>query len=93
MLHVSPESAVGGPLALVNTGDLIELDVPERRLDLLVDDAELARRRAEWDSSPREPHHAYSRGYGRMYAQHVMQAQDGCDFDFLRGRTPVETHV
>ena len=55
VLHVSPESAVGGPLALVNTGDLIELDVPNRRLDLLVDDAELARRRADWDSTPREP--------------------------------------
>ena len=93
VLHVSPESAVGGPLALVETDDLIEIDVPGRRLDLLVDDADLNRRRAEWDSSPREPHHAYSRGYGRMYAQHVMQAQDGCDFDFLRGRTPVETHV
>ena len=93
VLHVSPESAVGGPLALVQSGDRIELNVPERRLDLLVDDAELARRRAEWDSTPRESHHAYSRGYGRMYAQHVMQAQDGCDFDFLRGRTPVETHV
>ena len=93
VLHVSPESAVGGPLALVKSGDLIELDVPERRLDLLIDDAELERRRSKWDSTPREPHHAYSRGYGRMYAQHVMQAQDGCDFDFLRGRTPVETHV
>ena len=93
VLHVSPESAVGGPLALVQTGDLIELDVPERRLDLLVDESELAQRRAEWEALPRKPHHAFSRGYGRMYEQHVMQAQDGCDFDFLRGRTPVKTHV
>ena len=93
ILHVSPESAVGGPLALVQTGDLIEIDLPERRLDLLVDDSELAQRRAEWEALPREPHPAFSRGYGRMYEQHVMQAQDGCDFDFLRGQTPVETHV
>ena len=93
ILHVSPESAVGGPLALVQTGDLIEIDLPERRLDLLVDESELAQRRAEWEALPREPHPAFSRGYGRMYEQHVMQAQDGCDFDFLRGQTPVETHV
>ncbi|MEX0762485.1 MAG: IlvD/Edd family dehydratase [Dehalococcoidia bacterium] len=91
VLHVSPESAVGGPLALVENGDMINLDVEGRRLDLEVDEAELERRRKVLDS--REKAKRLERGYGRMYADHVMQAQDGCDFDFLRGNTPVETHV
>jgi len=84
VLHVSPESAVGGPLALVRDGDTIELDVEARALNLLVDDAELARRRAAW-SAPAQP---YARGYTRLYQQHVTQAHEGCDFDFLAGTAP-----
>jgi L-arabonate dehydrase len=80
VLHVSPESAVGGPLALVENGDRIELDVPGRRLELLVPDGELARRRAAW--RPPAPH--YGRGYGKLYLDHILQAHEGCDFDFLR---------
>ena len=85
VLHVAPESAVGGPLALVRDGDEIELDVPKRTLTLRVDDEELARRRAAWTPPP--PH--FARGYGRLFLDHVLQANEGCDFDFLRGRTPV----
>jgi dihydroxy-acid dehydratase len=79
VLHVAPEAAVGGPLALVQDGDEIELDTPARTLTLHVDDAELARRRAEW--RPDHPHAA--RGYTWLYQQHVLQADRGCDFDFL----------
>jgi dihydroxy-acid dehydratase len=79
VLHVTPESFVGGALALVRDGDLIELDVPGRRLQLLVDDAELERRRAAW--KPPKPH--FTRGFGTLYLQHVTQADQGCDFDFL----------
>ena len=85
VLHVAPESFAGGPLALVRDGDIIELDVPGRRLTLRVADDELARRRAEW--TPREI--PYPRGFGRMYAQHVTQADRGCDFDFLEGTAPI----
>ena len=85
VLHVAPESFTGGPLALVRDGDIIELNVPERRLTLQVGDDELARRRAEW--TPREA--PYPRGFGRMYAQHVTQADRGCDFDFLEGTAPI----
>jgi dihydroxy-acid dehydratase len=85
VLHVAPESAVGGPLALVRDGDEIELDVPSRSLTLRVPDDELARRRGAW--RPRAPH--FTRGYGRMFLDHVLQANEGCDFDFLRGGTPV----
>jgi dihydroxy-acid dehydratase len=85
VLHVAPESAVGGPLALVADGDEIELDVPGRRLTLRVGEDELRRRRAAW--RPRPPH--FTRGYGRLFLDHVLQANEGCDFDFLRGRTPV----
>ena len=85
ILHVAPESAVGGPLALVRNGDLIELDVPHRRLTLQVADEELARRRAAW--TPRaEP---ATGGYLRMFLDHVLQANEGVDFDFLRGMRPV----
>ncbi len=85
ILHVAPESAVGGPLALVRDGDEIELNVPKRALTLRVDDGELARRRAAW--RPPAPH--YASGYGRLFLDHVLQANEGCDFDFLRGRRPV----
>ena len=79
VLHVSPESFVGGPLALVRDGDTIELDVRERRLHLQVSDDELANRRAQWRP---EPSH-YDRGFGALYAAHVTQADRGCDFDLL----------
>jgi dihydroxy-acid dehydratase len=79
VLHVTPESFVGGPLAFVRDGDRIELDVPGRRLALLVDDAELARRRAAWEAPT--PH--FTRGFGALYLDHVTQADEGCDFDFL----------
>ncbi|MEK6710692.1 MAG: IlvD/Edd family dehydratase [Nitrospinota bacterium] len=80
VLHVSPEAAAGGPLALVREGDPIRLDVPNRRLDLLVPEEELARRRAAW--RPRPP--AYDRGYGRLFLENVLQAPQGCDFGFLQ---------
>jgi dihydroxy-acid dehydratase len=79
VLHVAPESRVGGPLALVRDGDLITLDVPERRLHLHVSDDELERRRAAWTPPP--PH--YRRGFGWLHAQHITQADEGCDFDFM----------
>jgi len=81
ILHVAPESFVGGPLAFVQTGDEIEIDVPARRIHLHVGDEELARRRAAWTPPPPR----YARGYGAMYSQHIGQADEGCDFDFLRG--------
>ena len=81
ILHVSPESAVGGPLALVRTGDEIEVDIEARRVQLLVGDEELARRRAAWRPRP-EP---YARGFAKLYRAHVTQAHEGCDFDFLQG--------
>jgi L-arabonate dehydrase len=85
VLHVAPEAAVGGPLALVEDGDRIRLDVRERTLDLLLDETELARRRDAWTPPQRKD----ERGYRRLYADHVLQANEGCDFDFLRGRSPV----
>ncbi len=81
VLHTSPEAAAGGPLALVQNGDQIELDVPNRRLDLLVSDDELARRRAAWRPAPP----AYERGYAKLYTEHVLGAERGADFDFLVG--------
>ena len=81
VLHIAPESAVGGPLALVQTGDTITLDVAARSLQLDVSTAELARRRAAW-TAPVQP---FVRGYTRLYQQHVTQAHEGCDFDFLQG--------
>jgi dihydroxy-acid dehydratase len=85
VLHVAPESAVGGPLALVREGDEIELDVPGRRLALRVEDRELARRREAWRPRP----HPATGGYLRLFLDHVLQAHEGVDFDFLRGRRPV----
>lgn len=84
VLHVTPEASAGGPLALVRNGDRIRLSVKERRVDLLVDEAELARRRAEL---PERPPLA-QRGYAKLYQDHVMQASEGCDFDFLRADEP-----
>ncbi len=79
ILHVAPESFVGGPLAFVQTGDEIEVDVKNRRIHLHVSDDALARRKSAW--TPPKPH--YQRGYGAMFAQHIGQADEGCDFDFL----------
>jgi dihydroxy-acid dehydratase len=84
VLHVAPESFVGGPLALVQDGDVIELDVPARKLELKVSDAELARRRAAW----KRPAPRYERGFGALYQQHITQADQGWDFDFLEGTAP-----
>ena len=85
ILHVAPESFVGGPLALVQTGDEIEVDVGRRLLHLHVSDAEMAQRKADWKALPPR----YERGYGRMYQEHIGQADDGCDFDFLEAGAAV----
>jgi dihydroxy-acid dehydratase len=79
VLHVAPEAAAGGPLALVRDGDMITLDARGRRLELKVDEAELGRRRERWRAPEKPP-----RGYARLYADHVTQAGEGCDFDFLQ---------
>lgn len=86
VLHISPESAVGGPLALVQTGDFIEINLPARTLHLHVDDSELSLRRAQW----RAPECKHTRGYTQLYQAHVTQAHEGCDFDFLEqnGKSP-----
>src|SRR6266498_3583702 len=81
ILHVSPESFIGGPLAFVETGDAIEVDVPARRVHLHVGEEELNRRRAAWT----QPAPRYVRGYGAMFSTHIGQADEGCDFDFLAG--------
>jgi dihydroxy-acid dehydratase len=79
LLHCSPEAAIGGPLALVKTGDRITVDVPGRMIHLDVSDEELAARRAAWTPPPAR----YERGYGWMFGRHILQAHEGCDFDFL----------
>ncbi|RST48084.1 L-arabinonate dehydratase [Variovorax sp. DXTD-1] len=79
LLHCSPEAAVGGPLALVKTGDRISVDVPARRIHLEVSDEKLASRKAAWTPPPPR----YERGYGWMFGRHILQANEGCDFDFL----------
>ena len=79
MLHLAPESAIGGPLAFVRDGDFIELDVEARKLHLDVSAEELERRRAEWQPRPER----FSRGYGRLFLDEVTQANEGCDFRFL----------
>jgi dihydroxy-acid dehydratase len=84
VLHVAPESFLGGPLALVQDGDEIEIDIPNRKIHLHVDDAELAKRRAAW----RAPEPKFERGYGHLFSKHIQQANEGCDFDFLTGRSP-----
>jgi len=85
VLHVAPESFVGGPLALVETGDVIELDVVGRRLTLDVSDEVLDKRRASWQQPPAK----YGRGYGALYLKHISQANEGCDFDFLEAGPPI----
>ncbi len=80
VLHVSPESFVGGPLALVKTGDMIEVDVPARKIHLHISDEEMAKRKAAWKA----PEKKYPRGYGAMFSEHIQQADDGCDFDFTK---------
>jgi dihydroxy-acid dehydratase len=85
ILHVAPESFVGGPLAFVRTGDEIEVDVAARRIHLHVGEEELDRRRAGW----KQPPPRYPRGYGAMFSAHIGQADEGCDFDFLAGTAPI----
>ena len=80
VLHISPESFVGGPLALVKNGDMISVDVPARTINLDISDEEFARRKAAWKA----PEPKYERGYGWMFSKHIQQANEGCDFDFLR---------
>ncbi len=84
VLHTAPESAAGGPLAVVRDGDMISLDVPGRSLTLEIDDRELDKRLKLW-TRPTSP---YSRGYYRLYIDSVLQADQGCDFDFLVGNSP-----
>lgn len=85
VLHVAPESYVGGPLALLKTGDIVRLDLANRRLDMLVDETEIERRRLEWSA----PEPKFERGWGYMFSKHVTQADKGCDFDYLeRGFGP-----
>ena len=80
VLHVAPESFIGGPLALIKTGDMISIDIEARRIQVELSDAELAARKAAWVA----PEPRYERGYGYMYSKHIQQANEGCDFDFLR---------
>ncbi|MGQ2917868.1 MULTISPECIES: L-arabinonate dehydratase [Rhizobium] len=92
VLHVAPESFIGGPLALLKSGDIVRLDLPQRRLDMLVSDAEIASRRAAWQAPPPR----YERGYGYIFSKHVSQADQGCDFDFLQtdfGRSAGEPDI
>jgi dihydroxy-acid dehydratase len=84
VLHVSPESWIGGPLALVKTGDIVELDVAGRKLSLKVSDDELAERRKQWKPNPGK----FERGFGKLFSEHIRQANEGCDFDFLEGTAP-----
>jgi dihydroxy-acid dehydratase len=87
VLHITPESAVGGPLAVVRTGDQISLDVAARRIELLIDDAELERRLFAWKQSPPQ-RNMPTRGYAKLFEDTVLQADQGCDFDFLLREGP-----
>tara|TARA_Y100000590_G_scaffold452771_1_gene596528 strand:+ start:27956 stop:29698 length:1743 start_codon:yes stop_codon:yes gene_type:complete len=91
ILHVAPESALGGPLALVENGDLIKVDIENRKLDLLVEEKILSERKKKW-KPPLIPDY-FSRGYGKIFYDHIQQAPKGCDFDFLNGSTPVKSHI
>ena len=84
VVHVAPEAAIGGPLALVKTGDMIALDIDARTLNVEISDEEFSRRRAAWTP----PARAYERGFTRLYIDHATQAPQGCDFDFLMGNAP-----
>ena len=84
ILHVSPEAAIGGPLGLAQNGDIIELDIPNRSLNLHVSEEELGKRKAKWTPPP----YPATRGYTALFAQHVTQAHEGCDFDFLHAGDP-----
>jgi len=84
-LHVAPESFVGGPLALLEAGDIVEMDVEARQLNMRVSEEELSRRRQNW----RQREGIYPRGYGKLFMQHIKQADEGCDFDFLEGTVPI----
>ncbi|HTN26358.1 MAG TPA: dihydroxy-acid dehydratase, partial [Burkholderiales bacterium] len=79
VLHVTPESHVGGPLALVRDGDQVSIDIEARRVDLLISEEEMAKRKAAWQ----QPAAKFTRGYGVLYLKHIQQADKGCDFDFL----------
>jgi dihydroxy-acid dehydratase len=85
VLHVAPESFIGGPLALVRSGDMIELDVDKRVLNLKISDDEMKNRKAAWKPAARK----YERGYGVIFSRHIKQADEGCDFDFLEGTAAV----
>lgn len=90
VLHVAPEAAAGGPLALIRTGDVIDLDVAAGRLDVQLSDEELEQRRSQWKPDVRKP----PRGYTKLFLEHVTQANEGCDFDFLAGwHEPVEPTI
>ena len=80
VLHVAPESYIGGPLALVQTGDMVTVDVDKRLIQMELDDKELENRKAEWKPLPPR----FERGYGYVFSQHIEQAPEGCDFDFLK---------
>tara|TARA_B100000925_G_scaffold49610_1_gene32341 strand:- start:1493 stop:1870 length:378 start_codon:yes stop_codon:yes gene_type:complete len=80
ILHVAPESYIGGPLALIKNGDIIEVDIPERKLNVDISENELNNRQEKW----KEPEPRYERGYGYIYSKHIEQADKGCDFDFLK---------
>jgi dihydroxyacid dehydratase/phosphogluconate dehydratase len=88
ILHISPEAAIGGPLAAVENGDSIRLDLEKRRLDLLIPEDELRRRMGAW----RPPAKKYRRGYYTMFLDHILQADKGCDFDFLVGQADEEPY-
>jgi dihydroxyacid dehydratase/phosphogluconate dehydratase len=85
VLHVAPESFMGGPLALLKEGDTVELDVQQKQLSMQITDEELSRRRQAW----RPKGAVYPRGYGKLFVEHVKQADEGCDFDFLEGTAPI----
>jgi len=92
VLHIAPEAAVGGPLAVVQTGDRISLDVEARRIELLIDDAQMQSRLAAWKQLPPQRQRP-ARGYARLFDDCVLQADEGCDFDFLLREGSSETGI
>jgi dihydroxy-acid dehydratase len=85
VLHVAPEAYIGGPLALIRSGDTIDLNVPQRSISVRLSEAELAERKKSWKAPPPR----FLRGYGVMFSRHITQANKGCDFDFLQGTAPI----